>query len=50
MLGEVNSIDGIGAEIAPNIQCLSTKKPLWNLLPTYVNNAKQNKKTEIAIV
>jgi hypothetical protein len=49
MLWEARLTNGIGARIAHNILCISTKDVLvLDLVLTSVNNAKQKKTTKIA--
>ena len=50
MLGEVTMTNGIGARTARSIQYTSSKRPPWNYLLTYVNSARQKKKTQIVNV
>jgi hypothetical protein len=46
MLEEAKLTDGTGVRTAPNIPCISIKRPFQNRFPTFAFNAKQKKKTE----
>jgi len=48
MLEEANLTGGIGARTAPNIRCISTKRPQESLPQTSATNAKQRNAMEIA--
>jgi hypothetical protein len=48
MLREAKLTRGIGARIARNTPCISTKDALIDHILTFVTNAKQKKTTKIA--